>query len=244
MWTFCTCITYTLEQTSQSNICVGQFNHQNYLGTRCKPNSLSKSTEHKTNMGGTLAACTSSSLGAIPISESCKWTLGLRHALPAPTSTTWGLRHVLPLPTSTDWWATASLGLRQPLLAPMSSIFGLIVTRDFMRLIRVLRQQHSALILSSLATIDVHGEDERQLQIWPQLKLEEGALLDLSVEGENRPEESKSRSGNRCVEMERGWKETHGVAGSFWFPFSRSRGRYFWGPTHRNDLLHGTNAKG
>jgi hypothetical protein len=22
-------------------ICVGQFNHQNYLGTRCKPNSLS-----------------------------------------------------------------------------------------------------------------------------------------------------------------------------------------------------------
>jgi hypothetical protein len=41
MWTFCTCITYTLEQTSQSNICVGQFNHQNYLGTRCKPNSLS-----------------------------------------------------------------------------------------------------------------------------------------------------------------------------------------------------------
>jgi hypothetical protein len=43
MWTFCTCITYTLEQTSQSNICVGQFNHQNYLGTRCKPNSLSVS---------------------------------------------------------------------------------------------------------------------------------------------------------------------------------------------------------
>jgi hypothetical protein len=41
MSTFCTCITYTLEQTSQSNICVGQFNHQNYLGTRCKPNSLS-----------------------------------------------------------------------------------------------------------------------------------------------------------------------------------------------------------
>jgi hypothetical protein len=31
-------------QTSQSNICVGQFNHQNYLGTRCKPNSLSKCT--------------------------------------------------------------------------------------------------------------------------------------------------------------------------------------------------------
>jgi hypothetical protein len=23
-------------------ICVGQFNHQNYLGTRCKPNSLSE----------------------------------------------------------------------------------------------------------------------------------------------------------------------------------------------------------
>jgi hypothetical protein len=22
-------------------ICVGQFNHQNYIGTRCKPNSLS-----------------------------------------------------------------------------------------------------------------------------------------------------------------------------------------------------------
>jgi hypothetical protein len=26
-------------------ICVGQFNHQNYLGTRCKPNSLSKTSE-------------------------------------------------------------------------------------------------------------------------------------------------------------------------------------------------------
>jgi chromosome segregation ATPase len=26
-------------------ICVGQFNHQNYLGTRCKPNSLSLSSE-------------------------------------------------------------------------------------------------------------------------------------------------------------------------------------------------------
>jgi hypothetical protein len=25
-------------------ICVGQFNHQNYLGTRCKPNSLSGAT--------------------------------------------------------------------------------------------------------------------------------------------------------------------------------------------------------
>jgi hypothetical protein len=25
-----------------SIICVGQFNHQNYLGTRCKPNSLSQ----------------------------------------------------------------------------------------------------------------------------------------------------------------------------------------------------------
>jgi hypothetical protein len=25
-------------------ICVGQFNHQNYLGTRCKPNSLSQTT--------------------------------------------------------------------------------------------------------------------------------------------------------------------------------------------------------
>jgi hypothetical protein len=24
-------------------ICVGQFNHQNYIGTRCKPNSLSTS---------------------------------------------------------------------------------------------------------------------------------------------------------------------------------------------------------
>jgi hypothetical protein len=23
-------------------ICVGQFNHQNYIGTRCKPNSLSQ----------------------------------------------------------------------------------------------------------------------------------------------------------------------------------------------------------
>jgi hypothetical protein len=48
--------------------------------------------------------------------------------------------------------AIASLSLRQSLLAPMSSIFGLIVTGDFLRLIRVLRQQHSALILSSLAT--------------------------------------------------------------------------------------------
>jgi hypothetical protein len=40
-------MTYTPEQTSQSNICVGQFNHQNYLGSRCKPNSLS--TAHKTS---------------------------------------------------------------------------------------------------------------------------------------------------------------------------------------------------
>jgi hypothetical protein len=27
-----------------SIICVEQFNHQNYLGTRCKPNSLSEAT--------------------------------------------------------------------------------------------------------------------------------------------------------------------------------------------------------
>jgi hypothetical protein len=48
VWTFYTCITYTLEQTSQSNICVGQFNHQNYLGTRCKPNSLSRISPPRT----------------------------------------------------------------------------------------------------------------------------------------------------------------------------------------------------
>jgi hypothetical protein len=27
-------------------ICVGQFNHQNYLGTRCKPNSLSRGKDN------------------------------------------------------------------------------------------------------------------------------------------------------------------------------------------------------
>jgi hypothetical protein len=28
-------------------ICVGQFNHQNYIGTRCKLNSLSILSRHK-----------------------------------------------------------------------------------------------------------------------------------------------------------------------------------------------------
>jgi hypothetical protein len=60
-----------------------------------------------------------------------------------------------------------------------------------------------------------------------------GALLDLSVEGENRLEESKSRSGNRWVEMER-WLERNSrglleASGSL-SPFSRSRWRYFEGP--------------
>jgi hypothetical protein len=32
---------YTRAKLVSSNICVGQFNHQNQLGNRCKPNSLS-----------------------------------------------------------------------------------------------------------------------------------------------------------------------------------------------------------
>jgi hypothetical protein len=32
---------YTTANLVSPKICVGQFNHQNYLGTRCKPNSLS-----------------------------------------------------------------------------------------------------------------------------------------------------------------------------------------------------------
>jgi hypothetical protein len=84
----------------------------------------------------------------------------------------------------------------------MSSIFGLIVTGDFLRLIRVLRQQHSALILSSLVT----RSGWRRLLSMARTSASSkfglnqswrGALVDLSVEGENRPEESKSRSGNR-----------------------------------------------
>jgi hypothetical protein len=37
-------------------ICVGQFNHQNYLGTRCKPNSLSPATRRTWRTSTTLAA--------------------------------------------------------------------------------------------------------------------------------------------------------------------------------------------
>jgi hypothetical protein len=35
------CNLYTWANLVSPNVCVGQFNHQNYLGTRCKPNSLS-----------------------------------------------------------------------------------------------------------------------------------------------------------------------------------------------------------
>jgi hypothetical protein len=39
VWTFYNL--YTWANLVSPKICVGQFNHQNYLGTRCKPNSLS-----------------------------------------------------------------------------------------------------------------------------------------------------------------------------------------------------------
>jgi hypothetical protein len=35
------CNLYTWANLVSPNVCVGQFNHRNYLGTRCKPNSLS-----------------------------------------------------------------------------------------------------------------------------------------------------------------------------------------------------------
>jgi hypothetical protein len=35
---------YTWANLVSPNVCVGQFNHQNYIGTRCKPNSLSAYT--------------------------------------------------------------------------------------------------------------------------------------------------------------------------------------------------------
>jgi hypothetical protein len=35
------CNLYTWANLVSPNVCVGQFNHQNKLGTRCKPNSLS-----------------------------------------------------------------------------------------------------------------------------------------------------------------------------------------------------------
>ena len=35
------CNLYTWANLVSPNVCVGQFNHQNYIGTRCKPNSLS-----------------------------------------------------------------------------------------------------------------------------------------------------------------------------------------------------------
>jgi hypothetical protein len=40
-----------LDKLVSPKICVGQFNHQNYLGTRCKPNSLSITPEDIIRMG-------------------------------------------------------------------------------------------------------------------------------------------------------------------------------------------------
>jgi hypothetical protein len=47
-------------------ICVGQFNHQNYLGTRCKPNSLSSSIGPPSIWLGSAAPSSSTAWASIP----------------------------------------------------------------------------------------------------------------------------------------------------------------------------------
>jgi hypothetical protein len=46
------CNPYTWANLVSPNVCVGQFNHQNYIGTRCKPNSLSEVSHRSTDVSG------------------------------------------------------------------------------------------------------------------------------------------------------------------------------------------------